>query len=363
MNSDSGNENKMPEMAGVTIAPANEGPVDASASKTNISSGQPRIVNTTSVVPTTTPTSQAISTPQNFNASATTPNVFYPQQNFNVSPTTPNVFYPQQNFNVPVPMTNFVNNSANAKGNSPKKKKTTYMLIAIIFFLIVGMIAIDRSNRQKIAEINYNCTPVASSEKEIPLDINSTIVKNLYSKVATNIREDVAQPEFNEEMKLYLAYRQILEKDKYDSNCNLFSNVAMQPYTCTVSTSFVPKAFKKETLEQKIKELYGEDTFFNMRNIQLGNTCLIGYQYIAQRGEFVEGLCNEKMTTSYKVTKNLVSAVSTQNTIILEEEVKYSSSSGRDLPESLKSGTYYYTFRLDMNYNYVLFSKTYENKY
>ena len=130
------------------------------------------------------------------------------------------------------------------------------MLIAIIFFLIVGMIAIDRSNRQKVAEINYNCTPVASSGKETPLDINSTIVKSLYSKVATTIREDVAQPEFNEEMKLYLAYRQILEKDKYDSNCNLFSNVAMQPYTCTVSTSFVPKAFKKETLEQKIKELY-----------------------------------------------------------------------------------------------------------
>ena len=347
MNSDSGNENKMLQMAGVTIAPASEGPVDASMSKTNSSSGQPKIVNTTSGVPTITSTSQTIST----------------QQNFNALPPTPNVFYPQQNFNTPVPMTNFVNNSFTGKENPPKKKKTTFMLIGIIFFLLVGMIAIDCSNRQKLAEINYNCTPVASSGKETPLDINSTIVKNLYSKVATTIWEDVAQPEFNEELKLYLAYRQILEKDKYDSNCNLFNNVTMEPYTCTVSASFVPKAFKKETLEQKLKELYGEDTFFNMRNIQLGNNCLIGYQYIAQRGEFVEGFCNEMMTTSYRVEKKLVSAVSTQNTIILEEEVKYSSSSGRDLPVSLKNGTYYYTFRLDMNYNYVLFSKTYESKY
>ena len=34
-----------------------------------------------------------------------------------------------------------------------------------------------------------------------------------------------------------------------------------------------------------------------------------------------------------------------------------------ELPESLKSGNYFYTFRLDMNYNYVLVSKVYEDKY
>ena len=49
-------------------------------------------------------------------------------------------------------------------------------------------------------------------------------------------------------MKLYLAYRQILETEKYDSNCNLFSQTSMEPYTCEVSTLFVPKAFKEETL-------------------------------------------------------------------------------------------------------------------
>ena len=34
-----------------------------------------------------------------------------------------------------------------------------------------------------------------------------------------------------------------------------------------------------------------------------------------------------------------------------------------ELPSYLKNGKYYYTFRLDMNYNFVLVSKTYEDKY
>ena len=56
-------------------------------------------------------------------------------------------------------------------------------------------------------------------------------------------------------------------------------------------------------------------------------------------------------------------AVSTKNTIIITEEVKYHENEKMELPSSLVSGTYNYTFRLDNNYNYVLVSKTYINKY
>ena len=45
------------------------------------------------------------------------------------------------------------------------------------------------------------------------------------------------------------------------------------------------------------------------------------------------------------------------------EDVKYIESEKLKLPDYLKSGTYYYTFRLDMNYNYVLINRTYESKY
>ena len=214
-----------------------------------------------------------------------------------------------------------------------------------------------------IKRIQYECSPVSSSKTEKDLDLNSTLVKNLYSKVSTNIREDLAQPLFNDQMKIYLAYRQILEKDKYDSNCNLFSTTAMEPYVCVESTNFIPKAFKEETLRQEIKVLFGENTNISLQNIQLGSSCIAGYQYIPDRGEFVQGYCNQQSATSYKVTKTLKEAKSTGATIVLTEEVKYHGNEKMTLPDFLKSGIYKYTFRLDMNYNYVFVDKIYEERY
>ena len=46
-----------------------------------------------------------------------------------------------------------------------------------------------------------------------------------------------------------------------------------------------------------------------------------------------------------------------------EEEVKYIETEGLTLPNYLISGIYHYTFRLDLNYNYVLINKSYEEKY
>ena len=164
-------------------------------------------------------------------------------------------------------------------------------------------------------------------------------------------------------MQIYLAYRQILEKDKYDSNCNLFSATAMEPYVCVESTNFIPKAFKEETLRQEIKILFGENTNISLQNIQLGSSCIAGYQYIPDRGEFVQGYCNQQSATSYKVTKTLKEAKSTGATIVLTEEVKYHGNEKMALPDFLKSGIYKYTFRLDMNYNYVFVDKIYEERY
>lgn len=259
------------------------------------------------------------------------------------------------------------------EGNVPEqppikkeKKKMNIMPILIVIILVLSIYTVysAKKHQAEIENLNYNCTPITSSKEEKKLDLKSTLVQDLYSKVATSIREDLAQPEFNDNMRLYLAYRQILESDKYDSNCNLFDKLAMEPYTCEVSTKFRPKAFKIETLEQEIKKLYGEHSNIALTNIRLGTTsCIGGYEYIPARGEFVQGYCSQQNATSYKVTKTLTEATSTRTTIILKEEVKYHENEKMSLPEYLKSGTYYYTFRLDMNYNYVLVSKTYESKY
>lgn len=280
-------------------------------------------------------------------------------------PVQQNTAIPQQPVTNTVPQSNPQTNVATTQPVSKKKKKS--IITPFLFMICIGLgvysYYITQNYTNKINQLNYNCTPVKSTKQETELDINSTLVKGLYEKVATNIREDIAQPEFNDNMRLYLAYRQIIEKDKYDTNCQGFSNNNMEPYTCEVSTSFVPKGFKEETLVQKIKELYGERTELLLSNIQLGKSCIVGYQYIPSRKEYVQGICNQQTATSYKVTKTLKKAISTGNTIILTEEVTYHANEKMALPDSLRNGNYYYTFRLDMNYNYILASKTYESKY
>ena len=252
-------------------------------------------------------------------------------------------------------------------GEKPKKekKKISFTPILLLIILILGGYTIysSKTHKSEIDNLNYNCTAVTASKEEVKLDLNSTLVKDLYSKVETTIREDIAQPEFNNNMRIYLAYRQILEKDKYDSNCNLFDSQKMEPYKCEISLNFVPKAFKVETLVEEYKKLFGEKSTIQLENAQLGSSCIGGYEYIEQRGEYVQGYCEKDNATSYKATKKLVEATSSRNIVILKEEVKYHENEGMSLPAFLKSGYYYYTFRLDLNYNYVLVSKEYQSKY
>ena len=164
-------------------------------------------------------------------------------------------------------------------------------------------------------------------------------------------------------MKRYLAYRQVIEKDKYESNCNLFTNSILEPLKCVETSEIKPKAFKEETLILELKKLFGEKEEIPLGNIQLGNSCLGGYAYIKERGEFVQGTCSSQNATTFRVDKELKEATSTGNKIVLKEEVKYHGNEKVDVPEYLKSGYYYYTFILDTNYNYVLLSKTYESKH
>lgn len=317
-------------MAGVTVAPVSSAPVDATKASQQATNSQNQA-----------PGQQTVPIP--------------PQQS--MQPQQPVII---ANQDITTDTTNVTNNVV-----EPKKKKNR--LLPLLFLIIIGLggyiYYMNQNYTNQINQLNYNCTPISSTKKEVELDVDSVLVKGLYKKVETNIREDLAQPEFNDNMRIYLAYRQILEKDKYDTNCQGFSLSTMEPYICDVSDDFVPKGFHEDILIQKIKELYGEKTEIELNNVQLGKVCLVGYQYIPARKEFVQGFCNQQNATSLKVTKNLTKAISTGNTIILTEEVKYHENEGISVPDSLKSGIYYYTFRLDMNYNYVLVSKTYESKY
>ena len=74
-------------------------------------------------------------------------------------------------------------------------------------------------------------------------------------------------------------------------------------------------------------------------------------------------LFEREETLFEQAQKELKEAVTANNTIILKEEVKYIGADSSNLPSYLVSGTYYYTFRVDMNYNFVLISKQYDQKY
>lgn len=350
--------NTLAPMAGVRIAPAEEGPVNASGNQTAtqpsavLQPAQPQ-VQVAAPQPVIAPTAP-VAQPQP-QQPAPTPEPIVSRLDMSIRPAQ----QPQEPVVEETPQTQ--TEQVPPTTEAPKKQLNLSVILIVLLVALGGYTFYATNNyKNQINNMRYNCTPV-NTGKEVELDVNSTLVKDLYSKVETNIREDLADPNFDDSMRLYLAYRQVKEKDKYDSNCNLFSGTAMEPYKC--EASFVPKAFKIDTLKEEIKKLYGEDTNIPLTNIQLGRTCIVGYQYIENRGEYVEGRCTQQTATSFSVDKTVTKATSTKNTIIITEEVKYHENEKMQLPSTLVSGTYKYTFRLDKNYNYVLVSKEYVNKY
>ena len=272
----------------------------------------------------------------------------------------------QQTIDAVVPPSNVSNIPPTGDAQTPAKVKKKFSLSLLLFIVLVGVSAYAyfsiNNYKNELESVRYNCSPVRR-EEEVELDVNSTLVNELYAKVKTNSREDLGNPYFDDNLKLYLAYRQILDYEKYNSNCNLFNNTAMENYSCVSNKTFVPNAFKPEVLEREYKKLFGEDSYFQHRNIQLSNFCLGGYQYIPDRGEYVQGECTRNISNSYDVEKKITKAFSVNNIVVLEEDVNYYENEKVNVPSSLKSGIYTYTFRLDSNYNYILESKVYRSKY
>ena len=243
----------------------------------------------------------------------------------------------------------------------PKKRKGHGFLIFLLLLIIAGLggyIYMDYQNDLARGE----CSPLVESDGSLrELDVNSTIVQELYEKVKTNIREDIAYHNFDDTFKLYLAYRQIPLSDFYDSNCNSFNESVMSNFSCASATNFTPRAFKVETLQREVRKLFGESVEIPNQNIVLGNSCFGGYQYIADRGEYVEGYCGEIPTTTYQVDKELISASVQGDTITLREQVRYYSADGIS-GSQLQNGVYVHTFKLDNHYHYAYVNRSIEGQ-
>ena len=253
-----------------------------------------------------------------------------------------------------IPQTPPVVNSSNNNNNDDsveyeyvvqKKSHKSVLFILLLLLIIAGMGYYIYTDYQK--DEKNKCSPlVTETNKRNDLKLNSTIVQDLYQKVRTDIKEDIADSDLDDKMKLYLAYRQIPSYEKYESNCNLFNSGSMQYITCDSSAGFIPMAFKETVLQREVKKLFGEEVTIANNNIQLGSSCIGGYQYISERGEYVEGQCNNTTNTIYQVEKKLISAYAYNDTIVLKEKVRYYGSDNVDV-ERLKNGIYVYTFKLE----------------
>lgn len=233
-------------------------------------------------------------------------------------------------------------------------RKSLFGRIFLFLLIALGIYTFYSNYKynQVINSMNKNYSPVSTIGDYKNLDINSTFVKDLYNKVKTSVREDIAEYELNDSMKLYLAYRAIPNTSFFKTDCTGFDDALMVPYTCPYG--FEPNAFKEETLKIEYEKLFGEGSY-KSGNIQIGKNCVGGYEYIASKGEYVQGSCNSNQAVIIKANKELKEAISYESTIYLKEDVKYISEG--TLPGKLENGTYVYVFKLDNNYNYNYITK------
>lgn len=336
--SSNSNDNRMlAGSPGIIIAPVTEGAHDASAAdkgRVNINSSNNGFTTQSSVQQTKAPL-------------------------INPTVVTPRVEVTSATSVTPPPV---VENPSSLPGATlpPKKSrkgKGTFIFLLIV--IIIGMGTYIYMDYQK-DQARGECSPLVASDNSLrKLDLNSSIVQELYNKVKTTVREDLAHNTFDDTLKLYLAFRQIPNSEIYESNCNLFNENSMSNFTCSNATNFVPLAFSEETLQEEVRKLFGESVTIENQNIVLGNSCFGGYQYIADRGEYVKGYCGQVPTTTYNADKELISASVQGDTITLREKVRYYSAQ-TSVPDSLKSGVYVYTFKLDNHYHYAYISRTLE---
>lgn len=315
---------------GVIVAPVSNEPTDASSADKGRVNG---VVRDATEVP------QTLSQTTRIN-----PTVVAPKVNVSSDSTVP-------------PVTeNVLPNQLAIPSKKSRKAKVVIILLILVIAVLGSYIYLDYTKDLARGE----CSPLVASDNTLrELDLNSSIVQELYDKVKTTIREDVAYHNFDDTFKLYLAYRQIPNSDIYDSHCHLFDNSSMSNFSCDDTLSFVPKAFKVETLEREVKKLFGENVTIDNQNIVLGNSCFGGFQYIPERGEYVQGYCGQVPTTTYNADKELISATVQGDTIILKENVRYYSAVGIS-GDQLQNGVYVHTFKLDNNYHYAYVDRTVE---
>ncbi len=239
-----------------------------------------------------------------------------------------------------------------------KKKSHTGLILSLFIIICLGGACFFLYQKWMETEDYYlNYYSPINSKTETKLDLESPVIVDLYNKFKTDESEDYFGKDINQnDMKLYLALRNVSYNYYLDSNCNKYDNTKMQSFNCP--NNYTTKAIDENIVKEELIKLYGENHDIQLNDVTLGNSCYGGYQYIQERKQFVLGRCIGNVQSRIKTEKKLLEATTTDTNIVIKEKVRYYSTS-IDVPDYLKDGTYIYKFRLDNNYNYIFVSKEY----
>ena len=115
--------------------------------------------------------------------------------------------------------------------------KATPLLLIVILLLAGACFYWYKTDASRRDYYENHYSPINSGDT-IELELDSPLVTQLYTMVRTTATEDFGNPNFDNNLKRYLAYRNLSHNSFYESNCNLFDN-SMVNFACFEDDSFI----------------------------------------------------------------------------------------------------------------------------
>ncbi len=195
-------------------------------------------------------------------------------------------------------------------------------------------------------------------QKEEDLDLNSQLVQTLYSYVRTekNIldvgcisvfdkKNKVLATEFNQELKNYLGYRQLLlDLDYLEAPSYLLEKIYGNSFEIPTGADAWTYSFSEEKLKAKVEMIFGKNSYKNEDFYGCKENGLCTYDSTTKRYYDMDCLCGG---TGWAPTTEIKSAKKIENKIEINEYVENTSPDGEKDEWNLK-----YTFNLSEDGNY-----------
>ena len=196
-------------------------------------------------------------------------------------------------------------------------------------------------------------------QKEEDLDLNSQLVQTLYSYVRTekNPHDDgyisifdqknkVLATEFNQELKNYLGYRQLLllDLDYSEAPSYLLEKIYGSDFQIPTGADAWTYSFSEEKLKAKVEMIFGKDTYKSGESFGCKENRSCTYDSTTKRYYDMDCLCGG---TGWAPTTEIKSAKKMGNKIEINEYVENTSPDGEKEEWNLK-----YTFNLSEDGNY-----------